>query len=287
MLFAELKTSLSQLKKGYLLTGSDVFLINKSIELIIAAAGVEILSVVRFDEGVAIAEVNLALSNVSMFGDRTLVVVRGIDTTRVYLQPLTGERELEKVDCNPMTEELVVKLIKRAGSFTDDGAVLLARICDNNYAAVSNEIEKLLSLFPNKKIEVADINATVTKDEKYQIYELANAVLKRDRKKVAELLDNFQNGDTDDYAVFASLVSFARRLFYIKCAAPTAPLATFLGVHPYAVTVTKRDSGQITPARATEIYRLALQLDFEIKSGRIYAAPATHLIVAAFLGDGV
>jgi DNA polymerase-3 subunit delta len=203
--------------------------------------------------------------------------------TRVFLRP-AGVKETEKVDCNPMGEEMVVRMILQNKKFTPDAAVMLARVCENNFAAVSNEMEKAMAFYHDKSaIDREDIAQIVSKTEKYQIYELSNAIMKKDTAKAVEILQTFTLLGVDEYAVFGNLVAFCRRLFYAKTSPqPDAAVAAFLGLKPYAVTFVRRD-GRITAEKAADIYAKALDLEYQIKSGKILAGRAAVLLTGAFL----
>jgi DNA polymerase III delta subunit len=284
VIFAELKKNLGQkIAPAYIMTGSDVFLINKSVELILGAVGADPNNTVRMEEGTDMNTVNNAWKNVAMFGAKTVVVTRGIDTARVYIDPIKADREAERVDCNPMTHDLVVRMICQNKKFAPAEADYLATICADNYSAVNNETEKLTAYVGNRdRVTRADIDETVTKTDKYQIYELSNAILRRDIARAHAVFDALSNTDIDDYAVFASIASFARRLFYAKTSQkPDGEIAKFLGVNPYAVTATRRDARGITQPAACEFYRGALELEYGIKMGKLSAPRAVVLLLGA------
>jgi len=284
MLFANLRNTLKEeVKPSYTLFGSDIFLVNKAIELILEAAKVEPLNTTRLDEGADEGDINALLSNVSMFGGATAVVVRGTET-RVILQPNVKTKEIERVDCNPMTADLVVRLIMSQKKFSQDAAMLLAQCCDNNYASVDNEINKLLNYFKDKEqISAEDVSAIVTKTETFQIYELSNALLKKDAVRADKILQNLYACGVEEYAIFGNIVSQVRRLFFaLKSNANDATVAGFLKIHPYAITASRRD-GRHLRDKIASIYENALELEYQIKSGKILAERAIVLLMGALL----
>ena len=283
MLFAELKKNLqTKIAPAYIMSGGDIFLINKSVDLILGAAGVDAVNTVRLDEGTDQNAINNTLKNVPMFGSKTAIVIRGLADTRVFLDPIKNDKDAERVDCNPMAHDLVVRMICQNKKFAPVEADYLAKICDDNYSLVNNEMQKLSAYAVGRNVTRADIDEIVTKTEKYQVYEIANAVLRRDTRRAHAIFDALGKTDIDEYAVFASLVSFARRLFYVKSStAPDADIAKFLGVHPYAVISTRRDSREISRACAETFYKTALELEYGIKGGKILAPRASVLLLGA------
>jgi DNA polymerase III delta subunit len=178
----------------------------------------------------------------------------------------------------------VIKLILQNKKFTPDAALALTQMTDNNFARVSGEMEKLCALYDSKPtIEKADVESTVSKTEKYQVFELSTAAFKKDIKKLDAILETLST-DTDDYAIFGNLLSVCRRLFYIKNS-PLKPtdLAKSLGVHPFSIISALRDAKQVTADAAKRIYRCALDLEYDIKSGKVLANRATVLLIGEIL----
>jgi len=288
MLFAELKATLkTTIAPSYVLFGSDIFLINKAIELILEAAKVQSNNVTRLDEGTDESQINANLRNISMFGGEVAVVVRGLTETRMILKPDVKAKDTVRVDCNPMTQDLVVRMILSGKKLTQDAAVYLAGACENNYARVSQELEKAVNYFKDKPaIDRTDIEQIVTKTESFQIYELSNALLKKDSARADKILQNLVESGIEDYAIFGSLVAFLRRLFYVVTSPqPDGVLAGYLKVHPYAVTSTRRDARGVSRDKAARIYADALDLEYQIKSGKISAKHAVVLVMGSLLAQ--
>lgn len=287
MLFAELKKSLEKpTAPAYEFRGSDNFLIEKGIALVLSSAKVDPMNVMQLEESAKEKEINIALGNISMFGGATAVLTRGLSGAMLYLTPVkTKAKDIISVDCNPMTESLVVRLITQDKRFTFDAATAIARACENNYGRVAGEVEKLVLYYDTKsQITLDDVNAVITKTEKFQSYELGGALLKRDKAKAEAILNYLSLSGADDYMVFGGLVSVARRLFYITNAkAADSDLAKHLDVKPFAIFSTKRDARDIKPESAKRIYRTALELELGIKSGKLLAGRAAILLVGEFL----
>jgi DNA polymerase III delta subunit len=285
MLFQDLRQNLkTQIAPAYHMSGADMFLINKSIDHILSAAGVNPLAVSHLAEGAQMPEINALLQNVTMFGNCNCVLLRASNDATVYLKPIKSQTEIEKVDCAPMSADLVVRMIMQNKKYSQNSATLLAQMCENNFTAVNNEMEKLNAYcadMPSVTVEI--INEIVTKTESFQIYELTNSVLKRDIVRTQKILSALGAAGVEDYAIFGNLLSFARRLFYAKATQkPDAEVAKFLACAPFAITATRRDAKHISPDRAAEIYNNALKLEYEIKGGKIYANRAVILLVGQF-----
>lgn len=308
MKFAELKQSLkSKVAPAYLLFGSDIFLLQKSVDLIIQHAGVIApeLDVSRLGDTASAEAIVAECCTVSFMGGRRVVVVRPATeshftkTLNTYLSKPSDSavlilvsssekapnlKNIETVDCNPMPVELIVKLIANqlgaAGkSITPDAANLLAMCCGNNYAAIDNELNKIINYYKdNSIISADDVNAIVTKTEEFQIYELGNAITKRDISLAVKIMNNLQAAGVDDYAIFGSLVASFRRLYYsLSTRSSQDTVAAFLKCSPFAVMYARRDNKHLTNKIAA-LYAQILDLEYQIKSGGVSAASALNLI---------
>ena len=308
MLFANLKASLKDgLKPAYLLFGEDVFLVNKAIELITEAANVDIVGITRLDEAATSSEVIAKCRTVAMFGGRRAVIVRpageklfdkGLtaylaapDTECVVIlvcDKAANVKNTEVIDCNPMSEDLVVKLIARAAAdggkkINEDAVRLLARFCDNNFARVNNELNKLLHYFCDRPvITTQDVSEIAIKSENYQIYELGNAVLKKDTEGSERILKTLLASGLEEYALFGNILATIRRVFWaVRTKVPAEAVAALLKCHPYAVTASRRDFAALATG-ITSSYKKATDLEYQIKSGKISVTSALTLLQGLF-----
>lgn len=316
MKFAELKTALkTKVAPAYCLFGADVYLINKAIDLIreaavahvsdaaagmsgaaAAAAGAADLNISRLDDTASTSDIIAACRTVSFFGGRRVVIVKPCvqDIAQYLKNPdkdcvliLVAEKELrgaEPIDCSPMTPDLLIKLIANqlAGhnkKITPEAAAHLCNCCGNLYSRIDGELNKLVNFFPEKgALDTGDINAIVTKTASYQIFELSNAVCGGNIVRAEEVLRTLRDQGIEDYAIFGSLVSSLRRVFYsLACKAPNDTVAAVLGCSPYAVNYARRDYRSLAPKIAW-LYANALDLEHDIKSGKVLVERAIVLM---------
>jgi len=296
MNFAQLRAVLRDgVKPVYVLFGVDGFLVNKAIEMISAGGSID-----RFNEEASVREVVSSANTFDMFGGRRVVVARvdekflkDKDFTKYVASPnpsttliiISGVEKspnvkgAEVVDCNPMTGDVVVKLI--AKQFQDKGknisavaANKLAQLCNNNFSRISNEVDKLANFVEAGLVDVAHVEDLVIKEEEYQIYEFSNALLRGDYVASERMLENFKVSGVEDYAIFGSLVATLRRVFYsISTKADKDEVGKFLKVNPFSVHYTRRDFGRLQ-SKIANLYGEALDLEYKIKSGQLTAHSA-------------
>jgi DNA polymerase-3 subunit delta len=288
MKFAELKGALKlELAPVYCLHGTDVYLINKAVELIKSAAGADGLNTSRLDDTASASDIITECRTVSFMGGKRIVIVRPfVQDLSAYLKSPSKDTVLivvsageikntESVDCNPMPPDLLIKLIANqlnqcGKKITPAAANLLCNYCGNLYSRIDGELNKLVNFFAeSESLDVNEINQIVTKTQEYQIYELSNAVCGGNIGKAEEILRTLQDQGVEDYAIFGNLVSALRRVYYsLSCKAPNNEVAAVLGCSPYAVNYARRDYKHLT-TKISALYSYALNLEYEIKSGKV------------------
>ena len=302
MQFVELKNALkNKVEPIYMLYGTDIFLINKSIELIANALITQ--EVTKFDETATASRIKMACQTVSLFGGKRMVIVRGVGDAvlkelagyisrpntdcalvLVYNAEKITAKNTQTVDCNPMAEAVIVKLIvnqlaSQGKQITGQGAMMLSLYCGNNYARIDGEINKLVNFY--KDIQILDkqhIEETVTKTEEFQIYELGNAVTKKDLVLSEKILGRLLTAGVEEYAIFGSLVSHIRRLYYsLLTSCQPENVAAILKCSPWAVVYARRDHKYLVPDIG-KLYKKALDLEYAIKSGGVSITSAIEIL---------
>jgi len=295
MNFIELKKSLADgVQPVYLVHGSDNFLVNKAVDLITGNC----TDRMQFNEGTPSAQIITACNTLSMFGGRRVIVAKTTDAKdfTTYCKNPSPDctliiiaskpvANMNCINCNPIEAETLTKLVRQQASavglnMTDGAIRLLIESTAGNFSAINNELTKLQHMMQGT-VDEKQIESVVAKNSEFQIYELGNVLLKRNIARAEEILSRLRATGSDDYAIFASLVSLSRRLFYaLSTTADGATVATVLKCNPYAVTATRRDGAHLKP-RAKRLYTFALDLEYKIKSGVISDTAAVTLMQMA------
>lgn len=306
MEFVQLRASLkSNLSPVYVLFGTDSFLINKSIELI--AENTASSTIDRFNEETPVRGVLASANTFDMFGGKRVVLVRGVDDKLFkdkdllkYLSSPNSDcvlilvsssekaptiKNAEIVNCNPLTGEILMKLIAKqfqdcGKNITSDAAAKLAQFTQNNFARISGEINKLVNYYIDEAIiQPAHIDALVTKEEEFQTYEFSNAVLSGNLRTATHIQENLSVSGTDDYAIFGSLLATMRRVFYaLSTSSSGDDVAKLLKVNPYSIVYTRRDYRTLG-GKIKSLYKHALDLEYQIKSGQLSPLSAINILM--------
>ncbi|MCL2846705.1 MAG: DNA polymerase III subunit delta [Firmicutes bacterium] len=305
--FVQLKTSLRErIEPVYIMHGTDVFLVSKAVDLVRDFS--QSADVTKFDETATPSAIMAACNTFSMFGDKRVVIVRGIMDATIremaeyikkpnpscvlimtqYTEKLTTKIQMTAVNCNPIAPDILQKLIIKqvadiGGTITPMAAATLAKYCNNNFSRINNEVIKLVAFLESETIEDTHVRELVSADEEFQIFELGNALSKRDMVTAKRIQEKLAATGAEGYAIFGSLVSTVRRLYYsLATTAPNDAVAAVLKCSPYAINYARRDNKHLAP-RIARIYRFALDLEHKIKSGGVSVDSAITLLAMALV----
>lgn len=319
MKYVELKNSLkTNIFNNYLLTGSDEFLLNKSVELIFNALNIGIVEMnyIKFlGESVDMEDVVKALETMPVFDEKKLVVVYlNIKTGVSNLAKLTeylknpnpqsvlvvvagdnndlkaNAQKFEIVDCNKLSEDVVEKFVlselrQTNTNITKTALKTLNEYCVYDLTKIVKELAKLVNFVSDKKlIEENDVKLLVQKTLEFQIFELTENLAKKNNDKVFEILTALKT-KKDSYRSLISLIyNHFRRLFYVATSnVSKSELGAMLGVKEYAITVAYKQSKMFTKMQLKNILNIMEQLDFELKTSVISVDLAVDYLVLKIL----
>ena len=317
MKFTELKKTLkTTIKNCYMLKGDDEFLLTRSYELIRDALNIQVpeLNLLIFKEDVDFDNVNKALETLPVFDTKKLVYVKltskdfkNEDKLNEYFNSInessvlvvsvgnTGylknmEKSFEIVDCNRLNTDFifpfVVAELKKSGkTISKTACELLCEYSNCDLAKIINELAKLVSYVGDREvIQDDDIKLLVNKSVEFQIFELTEALAKKNEKKVYEILETLKTKKDEYRGLIALIYKHFRRLFMVSIAGETkSELAKMLGVHEYAITKSQEQAKLFTKKQLKEINDICIQIDFDIKQSNMTADNAIEYIVLKIL----
>lgn len=323
MKFEELKKSLmANISTVYVLKGVDEFLLSSSYNLIYKYANIEMpdLNLIKFTEGIIdCKEVIRAMDTMPVFSEKKLVYLdlrmckkselKNYKDLDEYLKnpnnmsvlvinigdnddvDVLDKRNVTVVDCNRLDFSIVSLKIKstlaKRNKQIDDRAIkLLADYCICDLSKILLEIDKLVSFAGERtQIVVQDIKDIVTPSLEYQIFELTEALSKKDNKKVFIILNDMK-AKKDEYRTLPSLIySHFRRLFMVSLNRnmDRFELSKLLGIKEYAVKMTLNQVDYFSKSSLKKINELCAKLDFDLKQSNISIENVINLIVLEIL----
>lgn len=317
MKFVELKKSLkTEIKNNYILKGDDEYLLNHAYELIKDACHIDFpeLNLLTFREDIDFEQVVKALETLPVFVERKLIYVKlsakdfkneqkieeylkNYNSSSVFVVNVgntgylkTYEKYFELVDCNRLTREVIFPFVvnelkKNNKSILKDACELLCDYCNCDLAKITNELSKCVSYIGDREsISVEDVRLLVGKSIEFQIYELTEALAKKNETKVYEILSVLKTKKEEYRGLLSLIYKHFRRLFLVGVSTETkAEMSKMLGVHEYAVTKAMEQAKLFTKKQLKEINDICHTLDFDIKQSNITAENAIEFIILKIL----
>ncbi len=323
MKFAELKKSLKEkVLPAYCLLGNDEFLLGRAYELIKNALNIQMPEMninLYNEEEIDFANVVKGLETLPFLTDKRCVYVslvakssnevKNLKDLEGYLNNANEysvlvvncgseckdyfknvSKKMEIVDCNKLDKALALKFIaveagKLNKSFTNDALDCLFDYTLGDLSKMNNELLKLNSYVGDRNvIQADDVKEICTKCTEFQIFELTNALAKKDGEKVFEIL-NILKSKKDEYRTLIGLIynSFRRLLFVSITKEPRDVLAEMLGVQPYAITKAQEQARLFSKKALKEINDICIQLDYDVKNSNMNAVNAVDYLVLKIL----
>ncbi len=317
--FADLKKRLrTQIDNVYLLTGRDLFLLDYSVKLITDACNLVMpeLNYIRFIEGdIDSGNVVKALETMPIMCERKVVYVNvstKIDSLKDekklldYIENasnssvlivsagenkvLTSAKNVVVVDCNKLSEDFVLTYI--AVEFKKNGKIIskpcakkLNEYCMSDMMQITTEISKLSSFVGDREeIVEEDLDKVVNKNVEYQIFELSEALAKRDAKKAYSILDKFKEKKNVSSSLMPLIYSHFRRLFFVAISnMDRKELSAELGVKEYAVSKYAEQARNFKKINLKEIVEICSDMEFGIKNGTQDKENALDFIILKIL----
>ena len=185
-------------------------------------------------------------------------------------------KDFEVVDCNRLDEPTLKKWIgatlKPTGKQIDITAceMLIAR-CNFYLSKINLELIKLTNYIGERQmITCQDVEELVSKDFEFQIYELSDAVIKKDIIKTYNILNALKINKENTNVVISSLYSSFRRLLYVAINAQltNTELAKFLGCKEYPIKLARTTIQNFSQKKLKTALEILSNAEFNIKSGK-------------------
>lgn len=321
MKFEELKNNLkSKIEPAYLLMGVDEFLLSSAYNLIVKYSGMQMedLNLIKFGEGIIdMKDVVRALNTLPVFCDKKIVYLdirmsklnelKNIKDLQEYLEcPNMSsvlivnlgsndikfiDKNIEIIDCNRLGINIVSLKIKQIANMSnknisEETIKLLYDYTLGDLAKITVELNKLISYVGDKdSIEISDIKELVTPSLEYQVFELTDALAKKNSIKVYQIISDMKAKKDEFRTLPAIIFSHFRRLFMVALNQDKnrMELSKLLGVKEYAVKMSMQQAGLFSKSQLKKINELLSQVDFDLKQSNMSIDNAVGLIVLKIL----
>lgn len=302
----------NQVKSCYLLQGDDLYLFDKAISMIKKACNLEAeeFNFAMFDDdNFSIKAVLDACEVLPMIGDKRVILVKNItkisendkkelenylsspvESTCLIISDFANKfgqlKNSEFVDCKRMDRDLAISIIvfdlaKRNKQISGEAVSQLFDYCNGYLTGVMNELDKLVFYDVNEPlITKGVVEDVVTKGLEFSVFELTEALGKKDSDKVIKLVNAMEK----DPATISLITNHFRRLFFIAISdIDNASLASLLGVKEYAILKARGQIKNFSKMQLKKIYALLEKVDYMIKSGQMLSTNALYFLVFSIL----
>ena len=161
---------------------------------------------------------------------------------------------------------------KRGKKIQQPEIKLLADYCMNDMVKIELEISKICAYMQDySEVTKQIIENLVVKNEEIKVFDLVDALSKRDIKKAHQILYGMQRQNEPIIKTLGLIAGHFRRLFFSKINKnkTNAELATQLGCKEYAISKAKQQAELFTASQLKNIENLILETDYNIKSGNM------------------
>ncbi len=202
---------------------------------------------------------------------------------------LAKKPNITYVDCSRSDEETIKKWIfvtcKRAGVYVDGVTCgKLASYCVYDMSRISKETEKLLGYCEAARIDrLTDeiVDGLVYPDSEYKIYELANALARKNYSTYMKVLKDLSSRGNNETMLLSSLASYFRNLYETSlCRGGDKEVATALGVKEFAARKNREQVAKFGKERVRELYQAVYGAISDVKCGKMAPASALKSVTA-------
>ena len=199
------------------------------------------------------------------------------------------------VDCSRSDEETIKKWIyltcKRAGVYADGITCgKLASYCVFDMSRITKETEKLLSYCWASGVErLTDdiVDALVYPDSEYKIYELANALARKNYSEYMKIVKDLSTRGFNETALLSSLASYFKGLYETSlCRGSDKEVAAALGIKEYAARKNREQAAKFSKEGLLGAYECVYGAISGIKGGLLTPSSAFKTVTARlFFGE--
>lgn len=188
------------------------------------------------------------------------------------------------VDCNCADEETVAKwayITLRNAKITASVEIctLIARYCQCNMSRVALEVEKLIDYKKEGELSRDELDALVYKDTDYRIYEMTNAVARRDFDTFATIEGELCRKVGDETSVLSGLFSYFKNLMTILSSRDSdSRLSELLKMKEYGVRRSREQAQAIGEDKLKNMVAEIYSAISEIKCGNLTPSSALQAI---------
>ena len=220
--------------------------------------------------------------------DSILLIVNG-GKGKAGTAALAKKPNVTYVDCARSDEETIKKWIyvtcKREGVYADGITCgKLASYCAFDMSRISKETEKLLGYCKateQERLTDEIVDALVYPDSEYKIYELANALARKNYSEYMKIIADLSTRGFNETSLLSALASYFRGLYEVsQCKGSDREIAAALGIKEYAAKKNREQAAKFTKEQLLRLYNAVYGAISAIKCGELTPPSALKSVTA-------
>lgn len=318
MKFSELKQSLKEnIFNVYLIEGEDAYFRERALDMLLKIVPEFIdLNTNYFYERYTAEDIFSACMSLPFMSEKRIVVVfdyypkiseldksalagyisnPNFSTILIFVNSkkseLVNKKNIVLIDCKKEEHGVLFKwvqtIFKTLNADIDEAAVkLLIEYCLLDMSRINTEIEKLAAFSVGGKIDSDMVKLMVSKDTDFQVYELTDAIAKRNGESALEILESLIEKNDASYIslILMTLYSAYKRMFFIKSSNyKDLELANFFKIKEYAVKMLRKQAANFSLEYLRNSVELIAKADENYKTGKMNVNLAVKFVVFSLI----
>ena len=303
MEFIEINKQLKEkIDSVYNIKGNDLFLIKQAVLNLktFLIKDFEELNFVKLDASkIKSSEAEALISTLPFCNDYRLVILEEPNTeivklinnfdfedTNIVIACINADKSLKAIDinCDKLDRSDIVKYIlnylaKRKLSIHEQALDYIIDSTNGDMSKIVNELNKLSAYAcDDGVINMNIVTNLVANSKEYVIYMLTNAIDSKNYAMYQEVISEISKSQSAG-EIFSYMGKYFKRMQYIALSKDDEDLAKILGIKPYAIKMSRKNIATNGVKYYINLYQKYVELDYDIKSGKITPYNALYKLV--------
>lgn len=193
------------------------------------------------------------------------------------------------ISFDKLSEKVLAKYIKKEINISNENALLLTSLCDNNYSRILLECDKIKHLATAKKWEddrtfnLAIKEKIIHQDAKDVIFEFIDSVCKRKIQTSYSLLKELNEIRESPLVMLSLLYNNFRSMLLVRGAGNCDNICNRTGLTPFQVKLAKEKGNKYDLQELVKVVRILREVERGIKIGQIDADLAIDYVLVNIL----
>lgn len=297
------------MKNNYLIVSNDKIVIDNKVSKILSDIKIQDLEIIKYDmsevlistvieeldtynflssckmvicynclfiEGENNKELKILKNYITNSSDNYLVLIASKISDKKEIKDLLSSN-IEIIDSGISSEVLVKNNLGRY-KMENKTVKYFVSYCLANNEKILNELEKIKQYKAtdyNDIITVADIDKIAIREYDEDIFDLVNAIVRRDKKKSFDIYSRIMQKEKDIVNIVASLASQIRLLYSVKILSNNRmsidSMAKILNVKSRAISIALENCYNFSEKKLLYLLNELADIDYKTKSGNTYS----------------